>query len=774
MLKNIVKFSCHRPRMIVSLFSVLVLLMLTQLFRIKVDTDPENMLSKQEFVRVFHEDTKKEFSLYDYIVFGIVNEKDALGVFNVGTLTRVYQITKKIEKIPGVVSAEIIAPSTKDAISSAGEGVVEFNWLMPQPPVTQDDALRIRKNVRDNPLLNNTLISEDGKALCLFIPIEKKDMSYRISQEIFNMIKSDTNGEKYYITGLPVAEDTFGVEMFKQMGLSAPLAGLIIFFLMWMFFKNIRLIVSPMLIAVATVIFSMGLLIMMGFRVHIMSSMIPIFLMPIAVLDSVHVLNEFFEHYQRFKDKREAIVRVMENLFTPMLYTSLTTIVGFLSLLTAPVPPVQVFGVFVAIGVAFAWIATVTFIPAYVMLMKEKTFENFGLAGNEENVFHQRSFLQAARRFSVLRPKIVLIIAAVVMGVSIFGIFKIKVNDNPVKWFAPKHRIRVADTVLNRHFGGTYTAYLVMDAGSPDAFKNPEMLRFLEKLQLSLKKADSQVGKSTSVADLVKKVYYELMGEDRSYNMIPSSSAAVAQCLFTFQNSHKPQDLWHLVTPDYAKVNVWVQLKSGDNRDMERVVRDVEEFISRNPPPLPVKVHWAGLTYINTVWQNRMVHGMLKSLMGSFIIVFLMMAFLFRSFLWGFLSMVPLSVTIAFIYGFIGLIGRDYDMPIAVLSSLTLGLSIDFSIHFLERMRSIYKKEKLLGTTLEKVFEEPARAIVKNAIVVSVAFLPLLLSSLVPYKTVGFFMAAIMAVSSVATLIILPALTMIFKKRLFRGISPGT
>ena len=125
--------------------------------------------------------------------------------------------------------------------------------------------------------------------------------------------------------------------------------------------------------------------------------------------------------------------------------------------------------------------------------------------------------------------------------------------------------------------------------------------------------------------------------------------------------------------------------------------------------------------------------------------------------------MIPLSITIAFIYGLIGLAGKEYDMPIAILSSLTLGLSIDFAIHFLQRTRSIFKEEKSWDKTAELLFEEPARAISKNALIISIGFFPLLLSNLMPYKTVGFFMAAIMAFSSVATLFILPAVITVFK-----------
>ena len=282
--------------------------------------------------------------------------------------------------------------------------------------------------------------------------------------------------------------------------------------------------------------------------------------------------------------------------------------------------------------------------------------------------------------------------------------------------------------------------------------------------------ATDVVGKSNSVADVVKKVHKELIDGKQANYRIPDTSDAVAQCLIQFQNSHDPDDLWHLVTPDYDKVSIWVQLKSGDNKDMEQVMAAVDSYLAANPPPTPMVHQWAGLTYINVVWQNKMVWGMLKSFLGSFVIVFAMMAFLFRSPLWGLLAMVPLTVTIGLIYGIIGFVGKDYDMPVAVLSALTLGLAVDFAIHFLERSREAYKRAGSWAAAAAEMFSEPARAITRNVIVIAVGFTPLLLAPLVPYQTVGFFLASIMAVSGIATMFLLPALMTVLEKYLFKKI----
>jgi predicted RND superfamily exporter protein len=202
---------------------------------------------------------------------------------------------------------------------------------------------------------------------------------------------------------------------------------------------------------------------------------------------------------------------------------------------------------------------------------------------------------------------------------------------------------------------------------------------------------------------------------------------------------------------------------------MQEVVEQVKLFFERNPPPVSLKHNWAGLTYINVVWQEKMVWGMLQSFMGSFIIVFVMMAILFRSLLWGLICMVPLTITIGAIYGMIGLVGKDYDMPVAVLSALTLGMAVDFAIHFLERARRACSQAGSWQKASPEMFGEPARAISRNVVVIAIGFLPLLAAPLVPYKTVGIFVCAIMAVSGAVTLLVLPAIVRMLEKRLFRA-----
>ncbi|MGB0468946.1 MAG: MMPL family transporter, partial [Pontibacterium sp.] len=277
---RIVSFSIDKPKQVFYLLLALVVLAGLQIPAIQVDTDPENMLPHDQVDRAYHDDVKKRFALHDMIVVGVVNEEHPQGIYNPDTLTDLHTLSSAVQKMDAVVRQDLMSLDTVDNITQEGPGSIRFEWMMKSAPETAEQVTHIQEAVTRLPLLQNTLVSEDGKAAGIYIPITSKSESYRLSQEIQAVINTLDSQNQYYMAGLPVAEDTFGVEMFVQMAISAPLAGLMIFILMWFFFRSFLLITAPMIVAMATVIITMGLLIGQGYTVHIMSSMIPIFLMP--------------------------------------------------------------------------------------------------------------------------------------------------------------------------------------------------------------------------------------------------------------------------------------------------------------------------------------------------------------------------------------------------------------------------------------------------------------------------------------------------------------
>ena len=251
----------HFPKIIYSIILTVVIGLTSQLPSMQIDTVPENMLSSNDPFRRYHNEVKQQFSLYDSMQLGIVN-KD--GIYNPRSLQIITQITDN-----------------------------EY------APTTQQQADEIASAIARLPLLTNTMVSEDHQAIAIYIPLVSKTVSYQLAEEIRVYVAQFDGDHQFYITGLPVAEDQFGSEMFVQIAICAPLAGAMIFFMMWLFFRNIPLIVAPMLVT-------------------------------IAVVDSIHIMSEFVDRYQRYKtDAASAIKQVVAHLFQPMFFTPITSAVGF-------------------------------------------------------------------------------------------------------------------------------------------------------------------------------------------------------------------------------------------------------------------------------------------------------------------------------------------------------------------------------------------------------------------------------------------------------------
>lgn len=877
-LKNIlIDFAIRRHRLVA--IGILLFTLCTGAFFpwITMDTDPENMLEKTEPVRVFHNWSKKQFDLNDTIVVGVIMEEDPDGVFNPETLKRIHELTAYAKTLrwedpahpgqfSGVIEASMIAPSMVDHIHQQEPGTLRFDWLMPRPPETREEARSLRDRALSNPILKGQMVSEDGKALCLYLPLTDKMLSYRIYGRLQEKIRALGGGETYHIAGLPVTESAIGVEMFRQMTFAAPLTMAMIFGLLLLFFRKWVLILLPMIVATVAVIGALGLMIAFGHPVHILSSMLPIFLMPIAICDTVHILSDFFESYTREKGRRQTIREVMQALFTPILFTSLTTAAGFLSFLTTAIPPARVFGVFVAAGVMIAWVATLLLVPAYVMMIPERTLENFGKAARHRGQpTGLETLLQHTGRLSVGHARAFLCIIPILMLVAAWGISRIQINDNYARRFSTDHAIRKADEAINRHFGGTYTAYLILEGaeatplsgealrqlekdlvrlvGEPGedgkaaalilsdirsrfsdfakapgtreafleralqyagkkaetatdeefqileevrhffgtekerlkTFKQPAVLAYLAGLQAHVEKA-GLVGKSTSVADVIRKVNQELIdGKEENYR-IPERFQEVSECYMQYQQSHRPNDLWHLVTPDFMRAAVWMQFPTGDSMHTAKTVKAVEDYMRSHKPPVSLSCNWAGLHYVNLVFQDIMFWQMLASFAGTLVIVFIMMTLLFRSVLWAAASMLPLVLTIAATYGLTGIVGKDYDMPVAVLSAITIGIAIDFAVHFMQRSRQIHGETRSWKASVPIVFGEPAVAITRNVLVVALGFLPLMVAQLIPYRTTAILLFGILFFSGLMTLLLLPAMLTVGEKWFFRrqGGSPQT
>ena len=370
--------------------------------------------------------------------------------------------------------------------------------------------------------------------------------------------------------------------------------------------------------------------------------------------------------------------------------------------------------------------------------------------------------------FCVERTKTIAVVGLLLLIVGVIGLFQIRVNNNLVHWFKYNSDVRTADRVMSTKLGGTSTAYLVVQTEKDDAIKDPAMLRGIEGLQRELE-SDPRIGKTFSVVDYVKRINLVLHDNDATFNRVPDTADEAGQYLFLFGMSAKPRDLDNVVDYPFRKANIMLQLKTWDADVMADIIKRTEKYLSVHPLPSSATIHPAGIAYFNLIWNNEVLNGMMNSFIAGLVMVLILLMIQMRSFWWGVLSYIPLFFTIVLIYGAVGIFGKDFDMPVAVLSTLSLGMAVDFAIHFVGRFQQRYKEQPNLREALIWTVVRPGKGVLLNAVLFAIGFSVMVFAELTPYITVGAFMAAIMLFSALFSIIYLPGLITIFKPILIKG-----
>jgi predicted RND superfamily exporter protein len=751
----LVNYSVDQPKWVISLAMLVMMLFGIAFAWTKVDTNPKNMLPPTSDVRVWNDSVDKRFGLHEDNIVVAITPKE--GVLNAEALGKLKSATEAIVGVEGIVTEDVMGLYTIDNIT-VGDESLNIAPLIKNAPKAEAEIAALRKTLIDGSLFVERVISKDEKTTAIYIPLQKGVDGAKVADAIQAATQQYFQPGEVKLAGDPIARDRFGADMFKLMGMFAPVAGMLMMGLIFYMFGSMWLAGIMMMTAMVSIVCAMGLAIFLGYPVHIMSSMAPVFLMAIAT-DSIHIFNEFSFRYTKEGDRKTAIIETMQAVARPVQYTALATAAGFAVLLFMQIVPVKVFGGIVLFGTIVLRMLSFTLIPALLTIVPlPASFGDRKLA-SQSNFWDRQ--LERLAYWSLSRSKTLILGVVAIAVFSAIGMTKIVVNNNMLHWFKPSADVRVADAEINQKLGGTSLAYLVVDTGKPDGAKDPNIVAFVDRLQADLTQS-GLAGKTFSVADYIKRMNRVMNGDDPAMETVPADAELIGQYLMAFSMGGKPSDLNRVIDYPYQQLNVWVQMKTWDAHAMDDVIQRVQQFAKEQNVNVEIKP--AGTAYFNLVWNQEVLKDMIYGFLIALAIVFVILVADFRSLKWALLAYIPLLLTVLVIFGAIGWIGKDFDMPVAVLSCLSLGMAVDFAIHFVSRYRQRSRDSRLAGTEFNQTeairwtITRPGKGIMRNAMLFSIAFSVMILAPLTPYITVGVFILTMMLLSALATLTVLPAL----------------
>ncbi len=732
-----------------------------------METNLDKYMPQDHPAFIYSDKAESWFNIHDGIIIAIENQN---GIYNTETLDTLKSLTKRFQKFDEIDKADVTSLYTADNIVGS-DGGMDVKRFFKRVPKTEEELKSLQEKVRNNEMIFGRLVSENEKVTIIIAEIKDDVFTQDFYTKILEVADTtQTDDIKIHVAGRPIVEGTMALLGPADMKKMVPIVILVIFLVLLITLRSFKGTLITLGVVFLSVIWAFGLMAAVNIPIYAVSTMIPVMLIAIGVADGIHLYSHLQVFINHFPDasKKEATIDMIKHMWKPVIMTSVTTAVGFISLLTSEVYPVKYFGLFTAFGVMMAMVFSLVFLPAAIMI--------FGLP-KANKVDHQEdkeghSHSKLANNFAawIIKNKYVSIIGTVIIVVaSLIGMQEMWINSSFLEKFEKNSEIVLTDKFINENFGGTSSLNLILDSdGKKDVFKQPEVLKLVDKMQKDVDKQLAVVGNTFSLTDYINRMNKVMNADKEEFNTIPDSQDMIAQYLLLYEMSGDPENLNKVVDYNYERANVTFQLKSDNSKAMNSAL-DIIHTYEDQFKKMGISMNYAGSGYKGLVFTDLILEGQIKSLILSLLIIIVLISAMFKNIKIGLIASVPIVVTAAISFGIMGFLGIPLSTTTALLSSIAIGIGIDYAVHFLEQYRTnaATTDDKMMAA--QKTMAHSGRAIIYNAIVVIAGFLVLLFSVFPPNRELGALVSLNMFTSFAGTLTIMLVLLNIsgvyFKKK---------
>lgn len=740
------------PKIIIALVLIITIaFFMVMKEKSRMETNLDEYMPEKHPAFVYSNEAEDWFSIKDGIIIAIENQN---GVFNSGTIKKVKDLTKRLQKMEEVEKSDVTSLYTADNIVGTEDGM-DVKAFFKKIPQTDEDLGSLQEKVKANDMIYGRLVSLDEKVTVVIARIGDNVFSQEFYHRLLDLADEfEDNENSIYIAGRPIVEGTMAVLGPADMKKMVPIVVLVIFVVLFILLRNIKSTLLILTVVTFSSIWAFGLMAVVGIPIYSVSTMIPVMLIAIGVAYGIHLYSHLhmFQLENPTVDKLTAVKDMIKEMWNPVLMAAITTAVGFVSLLTSQVYPIKYFGLFSAFGVLVAFILTILVIPAGILLfglpkIKTRT-ENKKSSNKTHSGAYKISDYLVKHKWQTYLTTIAVIV------LSIYGMTKVWIDSSFLEKFEKDSEIVLTDKFINENFGGTSTLNVILEGNTPDAFKQPHALNQVLEMQDDVENSLDLVGDSFSLADYLKRMNKVMHADEESFNTIPDNSDLVAQYLLLYEMSGDPENLWQVVTDDYKKINLTFQLKSDNSKALNEAIDIVEKYRS-DFNDLGIELNYAGSGYKALVFTDLILKGQVSSLLISLIIVVILLGLLFKNYRLGFIGAIPIVITTFISFGIMGLFNIPLSSTTALISSIAIGIGIDYAVHFIDRYRIYAKDTRDKNFTVRHTMYHSGRAILFNAIVVIAGFMVLMASVFPPNRTLGGLISLNMFTSFIGTLTVM-------------------
>jgi uncharacterized protein len=716
---------------------------------LKIDTDPQNLIPSTMSSRMNTKQIEDIFGPND----GLIILFESNDVLSEKTLQRIKAISGECHGIKGVKNVMSLF-DTKRITSQDGSMIV--SPAVNKIPATQTERDSLRQELLDNELARDIVVSKDFRLSAIMLSLKSDADKTDVYNKAIEIIKKYPGEEKILTGGLPAFMTVIAHDVQKDNMILISVALIVMLVVLYSFFRQRRGVVLPFAVVVVSIIFGMALLPIIGWKVTLLSILLPLMVVAFSNNYGLYLIAKYRELCNSNENRtgREIAVESLKALYKPILFTGLITIVGILGLLTHIMVPAKQIGVAAALAIAFSLVVTLLGIPAALSLMKLPP------ESHKKDDFSWKflnKLLRAMSQSIIHHPKNILIVTAIIGVIALACAFLVKVDSNQENMFSKSHPISQGSRLINKYLGGSQNISFLVEGD----IKDPKVLNRIEMYEDSLKKLPG-VAHVTSMADVIRVMSRALLDKgDKGYDRIPESRDAVAQYLELYSMNGNPEDFERLVDFNYEKTQVMVGINNGSTRIVNTINKTMTGFAKNDSSIKAV----GGQAVIMNELATTIINGQIDSILCAFVAIFILIIILFRSFRAGLLASIPLAMSLVLGFGVMGISGIRLDIATAIISSIVMGTGVDFTIQFLWKYRSARQSGLDFAESIVNTLTTTGRAIAFNAICVVSGFGVLIFASMPPMKHLAILFSVLTLACMVATLMVVPAICILWKPK---------
>lgn len=661
-------------------------------------------------------------------------------VFNQRTIQNINYLTNTFKQVSGVqyvmsLTNILDIKSTEEGIEIA-RLIDEYNL-----PSTEEELRTLKKYTLARDIYKG-IVSRDARVTLIVCRLATGGME--IARELKKIVEDTELTEKYYFAGLPFQMLEISDLVIKDIRLLIPFIILMLAIVLWFSYRSLLLVLLPLVAVGISTIWTIGLMNLCKIDLTVISNTIPVILIAVGSAYGIHVISKFQEEKYDI-NMVTALSNSLRKVFIPVLLACVTTVIGFISFIFGSyLTMIREFGIFTAIGVFFAFINAVIFIPSVLAILPPKLFNQ------KKSSKKQWFFLNQLARF-VLKHRLMIVIISILI-VIFFGLMisRIERKVDFLDYFKPDTRIKKTEELIIKEFGGSVPIQILIngDLQDPQVLNKVQMLtNFLNTL--------GEVNNPVSIIDYIKEMNYAIVGKKE----IPDTPEKVANLFFLIEGE---EAIAQFINADKTEGVLQATVKGLYTRNSTDMMKQIEDYLKKQNTD---QCHFqlAGTAKIYDRLDQSLLRSQSQSLITAVLLIFICLIFLVGSVPVAIIGLVPIIFTLFIVFGFMGLAKIPLDVATVLVGSVSIGIGIDYTIHFINRLRQELAYNKDIKGVILTTISTTGQPIVINMLTVMSGFLILIFANLIPLGNFGVLVSLTMLSSGFSALLLLPSLFFVLK-----------